>query len=702
MICAHCGKEVNGYNGTCEVCGQSVIVNAAAGVPNGAGNAMPPKKKGGKWKIIVPVVAAAGVVTAGAITFAPYVNNTIKKLTNSPKQYCQYVLKQNVTESAEVGAGIYDSYVYQKIQSRNDCSYTGELALQLGDGAIDVLEKGFETDDLDGISDIRLNYTQRVKDNQASLEAKLSAGKESIVSAEMIFDRDDYMLYAVVPELNKKYASLSLEEKFDSQQLDRLDEMFNMIDVMADAYPEPKVVQDVQERYLGLLIDQIDDVEESSEKVTIDGISQKFTVLTIQLDEEQAGNMIRAWAEEAAGDDVLKEMYLSSFGEMLAFTGNDTDPEAEWEEFQESLANIDEAVEDINFDGWEYKVDVYVSGTGKVQGMDFSVVNGENDENIETGRVYYAYVTKGNNIAIEGKYESTFGWEPVEVNLSGKGTLALGKLNAEFEVASDDNEVEFRIENADVAGLKQGHIAGDLVFDLKQFKDTLNAIGIKELKDQSLRFSVDMTDKSNKFELRLEDGDEMFAAITMSGKFGDGGTIKIPKDSDTVDVADNADIQEYIDDCDVEGLQEKMEDLGLIDALMNGPSGFDGDTGSVGGTMGYINSSKVASDTMVADSVHTAVLTAMFDPEVVNRKEYIDSENALKTATDITSCPIGDNVILDAAAEILGLNDLSELSDQLRSNGATGRVFVTITGNNSVRVVIEGTDDGSGSEITVE
>ena len=36
----------------------------------------------------------------------------------------------------------------------------------------------------------------------------------------------------------------------------------------------------------------------------------------------------------------------------------------------------------------------------------------------------------------------------------------------------------------------------------------------------------------------------------------------------------------------------------------------------------YIEKSKVSSDTQAADSVHTAVLTAMMDPEVVNMSGY--------------------------------------------------------------------------------
>jgi hypothetical protein len=119
--------------------------------------------------------------------------------------------------------------------------------------------------------------------------------------------------------------------------------------------------------------------------------------------------------------------------------------------------------------------------------------------------------------------------------------------------------------------------------------------------------------------------------------------------------------------------------------------------------MNYINNSKVAADTQLADSVHTAVLTGMMDPEIVNRKEYNEDYIALTTQTDITQYTgtEEENVILWGAAQILGEEDLHDLSDRIHSSGATGRILVTIIGDFNVEVVLEGTDDGYGSEITI-
>ncbi|MBR3734817.1 MAG: hypothetical protein IKN07_02970, partial [Lachnospiraceae bacterium] len=56
--------------------------------------------------------------------------------------------------------------------------------------------------------------------------------------------------------------------------------------------------------------------------------------------------------------------------------------------------------------------------------------------------------------------------------------------------------------------------------------------------------------------------------------------------------------------------------------------------------------------------------------------------------------------ILAGAAEILGVEDLRELRDRIKSSGATGRILVTLTGPRQVWVVIEGTKS-EGGEISV-
>ena len=104
----------------------------------------------------------------------------------------------------------------------------------------------------------------------------------------------------------------------------------------------------------------------------------------------------------------------------------------------------------------------------------------------------------------------------------------------------------------------------------------------------------------------------------------------------------------------------------------------------------YIEKSKVSADTQAADSIHTAVLTAMMDPEVVNESAYNNNFKAYETATSATTLSTGNttNVIGSAAGEILGG---SFVTTQLKSTNASDISF-KIVGNNKVSVWVADSD----------
>lgn len=119
----------------------------------------------------------------------------------------------------------------------------------------------------------------------------------------------------------------------------------------------------------------------------------------------------------------------------------------------------------------------------------------------------------------------------------------------------------------------------------------------------------------------------------------------------------------------------------------------------------YIEKSKVSADTQAADAVHSAVLTAMMDPEVVNASGY-NSSAVITTAAGMsvsslnTSDPVGS-----AALEILGETSGANVTARLKSTGASDICFKV--DNNKVSVWVPGSDSRgskstSGFNIVVE
>lgn len=109
----------------------------------------------------------------------------------------------------------------------------------------------------------------------------------------------------------------------------------------------------------------------------------------------------------------------------------------------------------------------------------------------------------------------------------------------------------------------------------------------------------------------------------------------------------------------------------------------------------YIEKGKVSSDAQLADTVHTAMVTAMMDPEIVNMKDSgipTNSQSGL-----LTSLTAGKSYT-SAVMETLGVSALTQVNSSLKSNGASNISFQVINGN-TISVWIPGTDS-RGSKST--
>ena len=105
----------------------------------------------------------------------------------------------------------------------------------------------------------------------------------------------------------------------------------------------------------------------------------------------------------------------------------------------------------------------------------------------------------------------------------------------------------------------------------------------------------------------------------------------------------------------------------------------------------YIEKSKVSSDTQAADAVHTAILTAMMDPEVVNHTGYNSSSVVKNTAGMSVASLVKTDVVGSAALEILGESSGAAVNKRLKSTNASDIKFAVV-GNNKVSVWVSGSD----------
>lgn len=113
----------------------------------------------------------------------------------------------------------------------------------------------------------------------------------------------------------------------------------------------------------------------------------------------------------------------------------------------------------------------------------------------------------------------------------------------------------------------------------------------------------------------------------------------------------------------------------------------------------YIEKSNVSADTQLADSVQTACVTAMMDPEVLADASGSSKITALQGTTP-TAHPLtdfmdadGSNKYNSAVCEILGVSTAASVEGSLKSADVNGTKAISVTlGVNSCSVVIHNSD----------
>ncbi len=110
----------------------------------------------------------------------------------------------------------------------------------------------------------------------------------------------------------------------------------------------------------------------------------------------------------------------------------------------------------------------------------------------------------------------------------------------------------------------------------------------------------------------------------------------------------------------------------------------------------YIEKTNVSADSQLADAVHSAVITACMDPEVIAATDTATTYGSLSGSAgyNITGLTTG-NTLSDAILDILGCSAGTEISTSLKSYGAAS-VMVRVDGNRC-SVWLPGTD-ASGSK----
>ncbi len=522
-----------------------------------------PKKKAKKSFKTLIVAAAVVLVAAILVAFnASALQGFAIKTFGSTDDYFKYVEDKALDSYA---SGISKSY--GSLLSYNDVTGASkaQLKLKVGEDALELLEtyiaqSAGEEIDLDWLNTVTVDVDSNFKDNVSQIGTALSIDSQVLADIDVIVDMNEMDVFVGILNLSDKYLKTSADtDDVDASANDAMTEFMEMLPELKKELPSEKELDKLIDKYLGIVMDNLNEVTKSTEVVEVGDVSEKLTVLEFELDSDTLLEISIAVLEEAKNDKQLKK-YITNVAEYLEKEDIIDDAADVYDDFVDAIEDELDIIEDIDDDNEKILTIVdYINSDHEIVGRDIETPYGD--------ILSYITVRDGKNFASEFEIPNT-------LRIEGSGTDKGGRINAEFTLESSGQEIlDITVKDFDNKKAAQGYLNGSVViapttYTLKQMGlDDMNA-SVLAIADPAIEFVFSSEKNSSTVEINLLNDDELFVGITISGEQTKASKIEIPAGSDVIDSEDAAEWEESVDfDSFISALRDTTLPEELVDAI---------------------------------------------------------------------------------------------------------------------------------------
>lgn len=280
----------------------------------------PPKKKSkkGLWISLVAVVAAVGVAV---FAFWP----TLSHLFQSPEDYLKDVTTDSLSSYTDSIANLYGTLIKGEPLSDDYNTASTKVSLELNDGLAGMLATALQSEGInltaDKLKSISVSCSVTMEDDLIQVNANVGLSGQEALGITAAVDMQNSVAYLSVPRLSQQALKLDLKQAFgiDLANLNLLglfatgswSQSYATFTSLQDALPSEDAFQTMLDGYLEAALEQITQVEKTSEDVTVDGHTQNQTALVATIDEATTWKIGKAVLQHAQNDETLKEILLS-------------------------------------------------------------------------------------------------------------------------------------------------------------------------------------------------------------------------------------------------------------------------------------------------------------------------------------------------------------------------------------------------------
>lgn len=540
----------------------------------------PPKKKKKKWPIVLGIVVAVIAILVG-VFFAfkdAVVYNTLK-LMPADVQY-KYIYNQ---VAKDVSKNIIDGIVSTRDMFNKEQTVEGVVEVQLNSNLLSILNQAAGTD-LSAISEAKVNY--KVTNNDGLTKVNLGVGnsKATILNTEICVDLKNQVFTMSIPELSSETVKVNIAELYStgmggnaavmpeysedtSYSLNSRDlteqVIISTIEELAEKsetlMPSNEFIEKMIPKYIGIIFEQIKDVERATVDVTVSGVTQKVTKFTANIDEDTVKDMLIAVLEAVKEDQDIKDYFTTVFNEVSSIlpVGLDDDADDYWDDICDVIDDVVEQVEDADFDKLEIEYITYANNKGDIVGIECQVYF----DLSEVADIFIMKAEKGNNVGIEAKVE----FSKLKIcEIEGSGVKKKDKFTGEIDIEFTGIKfIELDFTDFDTESYLEGKPNGTVKIKINNLNTFIPTAGLGQYitdTNASIEFNFNSTDNSTETEMQIKALGINLGSIKFTVNVSEAENVSMP--SNTTD-----NIEGWAQGFNLENIEENLKQAGVYEFL---------------------------------------------------------------------------------------------------------------------------------------
>lgn len=558
MFCHKCGKPVEEGQTICPECAaleaqDTFELNQPVGK----------KTKKRNWKL--PVILSSVVLllaAAAVLVWGFFISGTFLPAQN----YMMKVEKKAVSESLSSVGKVYGTFMSAK-PSENELKMgaKADMHLLLGEEVIEMIEsyaaERGEDADLSFLSDIAIDLETAMEGNFTLMNMGIGLNNKSVLTMSMLTNAQDMEMYFGLPELSDTFMKIKPEMPDNSGYPGAAvvptvdyEEILEMVEQMQEVLPSEETFTALLEKYILLVLEQIEDAEKETETVKVGDAEQKLNVITVKLSEKDALKIAKAVLKEAKGDKDLKKI-LQDIGDYAEEVGSDAIDEDLYDSFKAGIENALDSIDDMIEEASNkatLEIKTYVNNQMEIVGRSI--------KEKESGmKVSYITVWQGKKFGFEAEL-------PQDIEIKGEGTKNKGIISGEYELVVNDEEMlTVEISDYDEKKAEEGYPTGTLL--IKPSEELLDsALGSASpvasllLDDLAVELKFNTSETKADTSIKLLTGDKLLFGITASME---NKEIAVEEPEKYIVADSKEDAGQWGRTLDMEALFQKLEDAGV-------------------------------------------------------------------------------------------------------------------------------------------